>query len=44
MTPDHDATPPLLRDATRPDDGTATDAWLVPFAGNRSARRGKLSR
>ncbi len=28
MTPDHATTPPL-RDATHPDDGTATDAWLA---------------
>ncbi len=28
MTPNHATTPPL-RDATHPDDGNATDAWLA---------------
>ncbi len=29
MTPNPAATPPPLRDAGHPDDGTATDAWLA---------------
>ncbi len=35
MTPDHDADPTLIRGATHPDDGTATDAWLGTSHGLR---------
>ncbi len=35
MTPDHDADPTLIRDATHPDDATVTDALLVTSHGLR---------